>query len=91
MSPGVFLGLSVAVFCSTAILDAAWVCCVTAVGEEKALLSGAWSAACCTISLVALLSITRLDPWLAIPEIAGAFVGASSMVAYRRRHKRLTS
>ena len=76
--------LALAVFAATAALDVAWVHCVTAVRDDRALAAGAWSAATCAIGLVALAGVLRCSAWLAIPDVLGAFTGAALGVRIRR-------
>lgn len=80
-----WLGLALAVFISTATLDFAWVHCVGAVADRRALRAGLWSGSIVAISLVGLLGVTRVSVWLALPEVAGAVAGAASGVWWRNR------
>lgn len=80
--------LAALVFAATALLDVAWVHCVCAVRDERAIATGAWSAATCAIGLVAGFGVYRWSSYLVVPDVLGAFVGGSGAIAYRRWRRR---
>lgn len=81
------VGLAALVFAATALLDVAWVHCVCAVKDERALATGAWSAATCAIGLLAGFGVYKWSSYMVVPDVLGAFAGGSAAVWYRRRRR----
>lgn len=77
--------LGVLVFFATALLDVAWVHCVCAVRDERALATGGWSALTCAIGLVAGFGVYKWSSYMVVPDVLGAFAGGAGTIAWRRR------
>jgi hypothetical protein len=80
-----WIGICMAVFASAAAYDWANAHYVAAAAEGRPLATANWSAITAAVGLVSLLGILRVSPWLAVPEIAGFYVGTYAAVSRRRK------
>ena len=78
-----WLGISIGVFFAAMVYDIALARYVAAVAGRNARVAAGWSAITASVGLIGLISILKISPWLAVPEIFGYALGTYLAVARR--------